>query len=107
MKVFGIKNCDTVRKAMSALTAAGRAPELVDIRETPLDETDFKRFFDTFGEALINRRSTTWRGLSEEERVGDPVQLLLAHPTLMKRPVVVVSDHMTLGWDQAARDTWL
>ena len=48
---------------MRALAAAGHAPELVDIRETPLEEADFERFFEAFGAELLNRRSTTWRGL--------------------------------------------
>ncbi|HBZ42655.1 MAG TPA: arsenate reductase [Maritimibacter sp.] len=107
MRVYGIKNCDTVRKALKELDKAGLAPELVDIRATPLQETEFQRFFETFGDALINKRSTTWRGLSDEERDGDPVRLLSAHPTLMKRPVVEAGGEMTLGWDATAKAAWL
>ena len=54
-----------------------------------------------FGAALVNRRSTTWRGLSEDERGADPVALLGAHPTLIKRPVIERPDgRMTVGWTQ-------
>ena len=107
MKVYGIRNCDTVKKAMRALAAGGRAPELVDIRETPLEEADFRRFFTAFGEALVNRRSATWRGLDEATRAGDPVRLIIAHPTWMKRPVIEDGGRMTLGWDAGIEAGWL
>jgi arsenate reductase len=58
---------------------------------------------DRFGERLMNTRSTTWRGLSEAERARPPGDLLAAHPTLMKRPLVVDGDRMVLGWDKAAQ----
>lgn len=107
MRVYGIRNCDTVRKAMKALEAAGKAPVLVDVRETPLQEADLQRFFSSFGEALVNRRSATWRGLDEAERAGDPVRQLAAHPTLMKRPVIEEGETLTLGWDAHAQAVWL
>lgn len=111
MKVYGIKNCDTVKKALRELEAAGHAPELVDIRVTPLEVADFQRFFDAFGEALVNKRSTTWRGLSEAERDfengADPVRLIFANPTLMKRPVIEAGDRVSLGWDAKTRALWV
>ncbi len=107
MKVYGIRNCDTVKKALRALEAGGCAPELVDIRDTPLEEADFRRFFDAFGEALVNRRSTTWRGLDAAARAGDPVRLVFAHPTLMKRPVIEDGDRLTLGWTPDVAAVWV
>ncbi|TYB82446.1 arsenate reductase family protein [Maritimibacter fusiformis] len=107
MKVYGIKSCDTVRRALRELTAAGHAPELVDVRETPLQAADLARFAETFGEALVNRRSTTWRGLDEAARAGDPAALIAAHPTLMKRPVIEADGSITLGWDKETRAKWL
>ena len=107
MKVYGIRNCDTVKRAMGELAAAGHAPELVDIRETPLEAADYQRFFDAFGEALVNRRSTTWRGLDGDARAGDPVRLVFAHPTLMKRPVIEAEGVLTLGWGAETRARWL
>lgn len=65
---------------------------------------DLQRFRAAFGDALVNRRSTTWRGLSEDERAGDPLELLAAHPTLMKRPVIEADDGtLYLGWDKAVQ----
>ena len=107
MKVYGIRTCDTVKRAMGELAAAGHAPELVDIRATPLEEADYQRFFDAFGEALVNRRSATWRGLDPGEREGDPVRLIFAHPTLMKRPVIEAGGVLTLGWGAQTRTRWL
>ena len=49
MKVYGIKSCDTVRRALRELSAAGHAPELVDIRDSPLAPADIARFHDAFG----------------------------------------------------------
>ena len=56
MKLYGIKTCDTCRKALKALPEA----EFVDIRATPLDRADLQRFLDAFGADLVNTRSTTW-----------------------------------------------
>ena len=107
MIVYGLKACDTCRKALRALREAGLEAELRDVREVPLSEADLLRFKAVFGEALINRRSTTWRELSEEKRAQDSVTLILAHPTLMKRPVIEDGDILTLGWDAEAQARWL
>lgn len=100
--VYGIKTCDTVRKAMAALAAAGQAPVLRDVRTEPLSPEEIAEFSAAFGEKLINRASTTWRGLDEEERARPMAELLAAHPTLMKRPVIR-GRALTLGWDKAAQ----
>lgn len=94
MKLYGLKNCDTCRKA-----ARATGGELVDIRAEPLDAAQIARFLDAFGEALVNRRSTTWRGLDEAERVMDPLALIAAHPSVMKRPVIDAGESLLLGWD--------
>lgn len=94
LRIYGVKACDTCRAAVKALDGA----ELVDIRATPLDAAQIGAFHAEFGEALLNRRSTTWRGLSEAERAMDPVALIAAHPTVMKRPVIEKDGALTLGW---------
>ena len=98
MRFIGLKTCDTCRKARAALEAAGHAPQVVDVRADGVERADLERIVATFGEAAVNRRSTTWRGLSEEARAADPVDLLAAHPTLMKRPVIEVEGTLYLGW---------
>lgn len=103
MIVYGIKSCDTVKKALAALVAAGHAPVLHDIRAEPLSAGEIAEFEAAFGEALINRASATWRGLSEETRALPPAALLAAHPTVMKRPVIRSASALTLGWNAAAQ----
>jgi arsenate reductase-like glutaredoxin family protein len=98
MRIHGLKTCDACRKAVKETGA-----ELRDVREDPLTEAEIARFLEEFGDALVNRRSTTWRGLSEAERAGDPAALLAAHPTLMKRPVVEDGERLLLGWTAEVR----
>jgi arsenate reductase-like glutaredoxin family protein len=101
MKIYGLKTCDTCRAAVKAL--AGRGAVLVDIRETPLDDATRARFLAAFGDALVNRRSTTWRGLDDGARAAAPEALLADHPALMKRPVIEDGAALYLGWDAGVR----
>lgn len=105
--LYGIATCDTCRKARKALENSGLSVTFRDVRAEPLSESEVGRFFAEFGEALLNTRSTTWRGLSESERARPPLTLLAAHPTLMKRPVIEGPGGLTLGWDQAAQGAHL
>lgn len=102
MIVYGIKTCDTCRKAVKALGA-----EMRDIRANPLSQSERARFFEAFGSDLLNTRSTTWRSLSDEERARDPDALLEDHPTLMKRPVIDQEGQLYLGWGAATKDALL
>lgn len=95
MKIYGLKNCDTCRKAKKALPDS----ELIDIRDQPMDEGLRASAYDTFGAALLNTRSTTWRGLDDAARAEEPLSLLTQHPSLMKRPLIVTeTGEMFLGW---------
>lgn len=82
---------------------AGLDPVFRDVRSDPLSEHEMRELYATFGEALVNRRSTTWRGLSDEERGEEPVTLLLRYPTLMKRPVIRAGEKTYLGWTGEVR----
>lgn len=101
---YGLKTCDTCRKAQKELIAAGHSLHVVDVRADGVPRADLARFLSLFGEDLVNRRSTTWRGLSEQERALDPLDLLSRHPTLMKRPVIAAHDTAYLGWSKSAQD---
>ncbi len=103
MRIYGLKTCDTCRKARKALPEA----EFVDVREDGLTAETLARFWEELGEPLLNRRSTTWKGLSGEEQAGDPLTLLAAHPTLMKRPVIERGEELTLGWTAAVQSKLL
>ena len=103
MRVFSLKSCDTCRKALAEMRAAGLAPEVIDVRADGVAPADRAAMVAALGEAVLNRRSTTWRGLSEAERGGDPESLLAAHPTLMKRPVIERDGQWTVGWTKDVR----
>ncbi|MCE0505347.1 MULTISPECIES: ArsC/Spx/MgsR family protein [unclassified Roseivivax] len=100
MKIYGIKTCDSCKKAQKALPDA----EFVDVREDGLPSDVLTAALDRFGDRLLNTRSTTWRELSEEERKKQPVWLIAAHPTLMKRPLIVKGEEMHLGFDATTRE---
>lgn len=91
--VYGLKTCDTCRKALKWLQAEGIAATFRDLRAEPPPRGELADWLDALGaEVVINRRGTTWRGLSEEARAGDPLALIAAHPALIKRPVFAVAD---------------
>lgn len=95
MKIYGLKTCDTCRKAMKSLPNA----QFIDVRDTPLDAEFLNQALTRFAEKLVNTRSTTWRGLSEQERAQPPLELLRTHPALMKRPLFETDDgELFLGW---------
>ena len=98
MRFFGLKSCDTCRKALKALAAAGHSPQVIDVRADGVSDADRAAIIAQFGDAAINRASTTWRGLTDAEKDADPADLLAAHPTLMKRPVIEVDGAWTIGW---------
>lgn len=98
MQLYGLKNCDTTRKALKTLRDAGQEVIYIDVRADGISADLLSWFLVAFGDDLINRRSTTWRGLSDSERAGDSLELLLAHPTVMKRPVIHTDNEYYLGW---------
>lgn len=96
MEIYGLKTCDTCRKAIKALPEA----RFVDVRADGVPADVMKAALLAFGDKLVNTRSTTWRGLSDAERQGTPQDLLATHPTLMKRPLIVDGDGLAPWLDQ-------
>ncbi|MEM7766743.1 MAG: ArsC/Spx/MgsR family protein [Pseudomonadota bacterium] len=103
LTLHGLKNCDTCKKAQAALQAAGHTVRFVDIRA----ETDLTAKVPTWlaavgAETLVNTRSTTWRGLADAEKSaaksGGAEPLLIANPTLVKRPVIETGTEIHVGW---------
>lgn len=100
MKLYGLKTCDTCRKALKSLPSA----TFVDIREAPLADALLDRALAQFAEKLVNTRSTTWRGLDDAARALPPRDLLRAHPALMKRPLIETGGgELFLGWTPDTR----
>jgi len=102
LTVYGIKQCDTCRKALAWLEQNGIVHRFHDFRSDGLEAGLLRGWLDSaFSDRLVNRRSTTWRQLSEEQRAaqGDALlALLLEYPTLIKRPVFVRERSVAVGF---------
>lgn len=103
--VYGIKNCDTVKKALKWLEANRLQPQLHDYRTDGLDSEWLKQMEAEFGwENLINKRSTTWRNLDESIKNSlnreVALKILIERPTLIKRPIIIKNDVYLLGFNE-------
>ena len=106
--VHGIPNCDTVKKARAWLTAQGIEHRFHDFKKLGVPADALDDWLRAAGwETLVNRKGTTWRALDDATRaaVTDAASarvLLLAQPSVIKRPVVQWADGITVGFDAAA-----
>lgn len=108
LTVYHLKTCDTCRKAMKAMQAAGHDLSLIDVRADGVPTAELSRIEKAVGwEKLLNTRSTTWRGLGESDKAdmnaAKAIALLTEHPTLIKRPVIIRDAAqgdglITVGW---------
>ena len=100
MQIYGLKNCDTCRKAKKALPDA----EFLDVRVDGIDDEILKTAFKSLGDALVNKKSTTWRGLDDVEKEKEPMMLINEYPALMKRPLIqFANEGLILGWSEEVR----
>ena len=112
MKLYHLKTCDTCRKAIKSLQAAGHDPELIDVRADGVPAAELSEIIAALGwEAVLNTRSTTWRGLDASDKTdmdgAKAARLMAAHPTLIKRPVILDGEKITVGWKAAQQAAWL
>jgi len=103
IELYGLKNCDKCRAALKELKAQGKDVSFIDIRaQTPSIAQLSQWVAATAPNKVLNTRSTTWRELSEDDRNYENeaglVNLLSAHPTLIKRPVVKTENAVHIGW---------
>ena len=108
MKIFTLKNCDTCKKALKWLDTKGASYENHDVRADGLTKEQVTPLVEALGwETAINRRSTTWRGLGDVDKDNidnsKAVDLIVANPTLMKRPIYVSGDDTIAGFDAKAQ----
>ena len=102
--VYGIKNCDTVKKALKWLAEHDIEHQLHDYRSDGLNEDFLIKAEQQFGwDNLLNRRITTWRNLDEQVKktLEKPTALsvLTAQPTLIKRPIILQDDIALIGFN--------
>ena len=101
MRLYGLKNCDSCKKALLQLNTVGHEIAFFDIRTDPLDQSQIADLLACHGDQLLlNRKSTTWRNLAESDRLLPPETLLALHPNLIKRPVIFYKDITYVGWGQ-------
>lgn len=108
--LFGIKNCDTVKKARRWLEDAAIDYQFHDFRGDGLTREQVERWLEQLDwQNLVNRRSTTWKQLPQVTRESlsedNVIELVLEHPTLIKRPVLETDNLVKVGFKAADYET--
>ena len=103
ISIYGLKNCDTCRKALKWLQAEGIEHEFKDVRADGLTDAQVQGWIDAVGwETLLNRWGTTWRKLSDAEKHGvDAAKakaLMMEQAALIKRPVFEAGSTVIVGF---------
>lgn len=105
IKLYGIKNCDTVKKARHWLEQNDIIYQFHDFRQNKVDTTQIKKWIESIGaEGIINKRSTSWRQLSEKDKnnISNTTlnKLLTKNMTLIKRPLLEHNDQFYVGFSE-------
>ena len=101
LKIYGIKNCDTVKKALKFLSSQSLPHEFIDFRENLISEDLYKTMEKGVGlELLINKRSATYRSLTDNEKQNIDYELVSKYPTLIKRPVLIQNEDVMVGFSE-------
>lgn len=109
IKFYGLKNCDTCKKALKTLETNNISVEFIDIRTEADLKTKVPAWLKTVGtDKLLNKRSTTWRNLNEEAQAkaltNETESTLITNPTLIKRPVIETDDVVYIGWSKDVQE---
>ena len=109
LKVYGIKNCNSMKKAFELLNELGLAYEFHDYKKQGIDAETVKKWLDQAGtELILNKKGTTWKKLTEDEQqraLSGEVQLIQAlttHTSLIKRPVIDFGQGLIVGFNPEA-----
>jgi Spx/MgsR family transcriptional regulator len=103
VKIYGIKNCDTMKKAFAWLDAHGVAYQFHDYKKLGVSESELSRWADEAGwEKVLNRAGTTFRKLPEADQQGltrdKAIVLMIANPSMIKRPVLETDNALEIGF---------
>ncbi len=101
--MFGIANCDTVKRAKTWLNEQGIAIDFHDYKKLGIDGATLRAWVDEFGwEPLLNKAGTTFRGLADEDKhhidEHKAIALMLANPSMIKRPVLDLGERRIVGF---------
>lgn len=104
-KIYGIKNCDTMKKAFKWLEGNNVIYDFHDYKKQGVDEDVLSKAIKDHGwEKVINKRGTTWRKLPEDVKNDMDAQSAMAHakenPSLIKRPLLIHGENSLLGFDE-------
>jgi arsenate reductase (glutaredoxin) len=105
--LYGIPNCDTVKKARTWLADHGHAFDFHDFKKQGLERATVAAWLDqTDWDILVNRKGTTWRKLSDERRAqvvdkASALELMLENPSVIKRPVLEGAGPLSVGFSEA------
>lgn len=107
--MYGIKNCDTIKKARKYLDAKEIEYSFHDFRTEGVNEIQLRAWVSELGwEKLLNKRSTTWRNLPDETKQNMNELLALVvmedQPTIIKRPVLEMADQVMVGFSETLYD---
>ncbi|BBO28329.1 arsenate reductase [Alteromonas sp. I4] len=104
--MYGIPNCDTIKKAKTWLAEKNLEFTFHDYRKQGVPQDTLQQALDVLGwEALLNKRGTTYRQLSDEQKASvsadTALALLIEHPAMIKRPLLQVEQNFHVGFKAA------
>ncbi len=107
LKIYGIPNCDTMKKARKWLEANGVDYEFHDYKKSGVPEKELHQWVKKLGwDILLNRRGTTWRKLDDSIKnnidKASAIKVMLENPSIIKRPVLEAGETILAGFDEAA-----
>jgi arsenate reductase (glutaredoxin) len=112
IKIYGIPNCDTMKKARKWLDNHNLAYEFHDYKKSGVPEKNLKRWIKDAGwEAILNKRGTSWRKLDDRVKnsidESSSIQVMLDNPSTIKRPVLESGDKLLVGFKEEEYNTLL
>lgn len=105
MKLYGIKNCDTVQKACKWLNQNGVTYKFYDYKKHSLSKELLEKWIKTISiENIINKRSTTYKKLSDTDKnnlndITTAINIIIANPSIIKRPIIDTGKKLIVGFD--------
>lgn len=107
--IYGIKNCSTMKKAFDKLTMLGLEYEFFDYKKQAIDKTTLADWVKRAGiDKVLNSKGTTYRKLSDAQKaqikqnVDAALDMMVAKPSMIKRPIVVSDNELIIGFDETA-----